>query len=291
MNKLTTRCVALTLCLAHLIHAQDMDYLIEPTERSGFFLGLGSSYNTVRFDQHLEASATVVVDSGVVVAFGETGDSANPIHTTEATLAPEIQLGWINQSSYDDLFWGLKFKYKYLGLTATNSDVTLPNGVLTETGSAPPETIFTNHIVVGSYQSIVNHEFDFMVFGGHDLGSGQVYLGIGPVLFGTESKINQATSYVTINGVDLDFTGSPVTFSSTQWIWGAALQMGTRQSLGCNWYVDVNYSIAVTGRNVMGESAAYESASVGLTNAGTISTRISQRLIAQAFSVSLNNSF
>lgn len=53
-----------------------------------------------------------------------------------------------------------------------------------------------------------------------------VYLGAGPALFGTQARIVYAIGFAEIHGSDLDVTGAAVNFSSSEWVWGAAAQVG-----------------------------------------------------------------
>jgi hypothetical protein len=62
----------------------------------------------------------------------------------------------------------------------------------------------------------INHEMALMPFIGRSFGNSHLYLGAGPALFGTQSKIIDATGFAEIHGTDLDVTGAPVNLSSSK---------------------------------------------------------------------------
>ncbi|MGC2776551.1 MAG: hypothetical protein WA418_13060 [Bradyrhizobium sp.] len=263
------------------------------TPRAGFFLGLGGSYNSVNFGQDLSAAGISNVYSGTtLVAFGQAGGPANPFHDTQSSFAPEAQAGYFQQFAGSRWLWGVKFKYKYLGVTSTQGNVDSPQtGSFTNTGAAPPDTTFTGNVVIQSSQTRINHEFDSLAFLGHSFGNSTVYLGAGPALFGTTTNLYRATGFAAINGVHYDITGTPADFSSSKLMWGGAAQIGTTYSFDPSWFLDLNYTYAMTRQYTNNYSGPFASAAAGYTDTGTLFISTSQRVTSQAFAVSINKVF
>jgi len=192
--------------------------------RAGWFAGLGGSFNNVNFDQDMFANGVGNVFSGTtLVATGAAGGPANPRQDIESTLAPEAQLGYFAHLGASNWLWGGKVVYRYVDATATQSDIAPQAGML-QTVSGPDS--FTGNVVIGSYRTQLNHEFAFMPFIGHSFARSFVYLGAGPALFGTQTKIDNAIGFADYNGMRGDVTGTPDNFSSSDWIWGGAAQVG-----------------------------------------------------------------
>jgi len=73
---------------------------------------------------------------------------------------------------------------------------------------------------------------------------------------------------------------------------GGLLQLGMIYRLNNAWFVDVNYDFAVTGRNRSKWSSPFSSTSTpGYVTNGTLYVEQTQRVTAQALSVSLNLAF
>ena len=161
-------CAALgLLTLSTLASAADMRPLPPPVPvmpRGGFFIGLGGSYNTAKFDQELYAAGVSNVYSGsTLVAFGQAGGPANPFHDNQSIFAPEAQVGFFSPIGNSSWLWGAKFRYKYLGLTSTERLVDSPQtGTFTNTGAAPAATSFTGNVIIQQSQMRVDHELVFV---------------------------------------------------------------------------------------------------------------------------------
>jgi hypothetical protein len=167
-----------------------------------------------------------VYSGSTLIASGQAGGPANPFHDTQSTFAPEAQAGYFSHFANSSWLWGVKFRYKYLGVTSTDRLADSPQtGSTTNTGAAPAATSFTGNVVIQSSQTRLNHELAFLAFLGHSFANTNVYLGAGPALFGTKSDINHAIGYAD-NGTHVNITGAPVNYSSSNWVWGTALQVG-----------------------------------------------------------------
>lgn len=264
------------------------DYWLCP----GFFAGLGGSYNSVKLDQTFNGSADTDVYSGsTLVAYGEAGGPAPPFHSTLSTFAPVAQLGYM-RSFCADGWWGTKFAYKYLGLTFTDQDVESPqSGAFTTTADAPADTTFTGHATAQSAQTAVNHELALITFLGRSFGSASVYLGGGPVVFATQSRIYDLSAYADINGMPTNIGGAPINFCSSTWMCGGAAQIGLIYFLSPSCFLDCSYDLMATGPYTQNYSTPFTSESDGYTQVGTLFVTTQQRVLAQSATVSFNLRF
>lgn len=254
---------------------------------SGFFFGLGGSYNSIKLDENYSGSANMDVSTGAtLVASGSVGGPAAPYHSTLSTLAPAVQLGCIRTLDGSAWSWGSKFSYKYLGLTFTNSDIASPQAVINPEPGA--SEVMVGHVVGDSAQTSVNHELAWMPYVGRSFNRGRVYLGGGPVVFGTQSRINQATGYADLNGVHQDIIGTPLNFSSSTWMWGGAAQIGLVYYLGASCFLDASYDIMVTGAYTQNYTAPFTNDSGFYTTVGTLNITTVQRITAQSIGLTFN---
>lgn len=287
--------ICAALCLLNFstaAFAYEVDNCCSYTQ-NGFFVGLGGSYNSVKLDQYLTASGTSeVFEEGLLVAFGEAGGPANPYHVTQTTFAPEVQVGYFDNLPCSDWTWGVTFLYKYLGIGFTQRVINAPqSGAFVNTEAAPEETFFTGHVIIGSAQNKINHELDLLAFMGHSFTNGQVYLGVGPVVFKEQTKVYQAIGFANVNGEPTDITGTPTNFSSCKWVWGGAAQIGFTYNLSPCWFLDLSYKYALTGKYKHNNAAPFASASSGFTDSGILNVNTTQRITVQSFAVSVNMLF
>ncbi|NCT56318.1 MAG: hypothetical protein GW760_01195 [Legionella sp.] len=269
---------------------------------TGLFLGLGGSYNSVKLDQYLNpviGTANIYDDTGVLIASGSADGPASPFHNTQTTFAPEAQVGYSRYfSGTDDKLWGIKLQYRYLGITATQQNISIPQrGSYTTTVEAPANTTFTGRATIQSAQVQMEHELDLIPFIGAAFShKGQAYLGIGPSVFSTKTSLYNVSGFADINGVHSSITPSPTNFFSSAWIWGGVAQLGMTYTIKPSWYVDINYSYAVTSKKSTSLSQPFTTLSI--TDTGTVNTTLGtlfgiarQRVTSQALIVSMNKVF
>lgn len=260
---------------------------------SGFFIGLGGGYASSKFSQDLDASGISNIFSGsTLVAFGEAGGPSSPFRETESNFAPEVQLGFFRNFAERDWLWGAKFRYKYVDLTSDDSLIDSPqSGSFTNTGAAPTGSSFTGNVIIESSHTKIMQEMSLLAFVGQSFGRGTVYFGAGPVLFGTKSNLYGATGFAAINGDRFDITGTPDNFSSSDWMWGGAAQIGMTYNVDETWFLDLNYTYAVSREFRHDYSTPFSSAADGFTDSGTLFVSTSQRVNSQAFAISINKLF
>lgn len=261
-----------------------------PAPSAFFFIGLGAGYNSVKLDRDIYALGLDATFNGPLqIASGIAQGPGNPFHDNLNAFAPEAQLGWFGRIGGSSWLWGAKVRYKYLGITSTERGLVIPQTggfVPTVPGGVPGS--LTGNVLIDSFQTRIDHELVALAFVGHSFASTNVYLGVGPALFGTKSDIFRAVGFGNVNGQPTDITGPPVNFSSTKWVWGTAAQIGMTYFFDPTWFLDVNYTFAVTRKYDSNYTAPFVSTSAGLTYVGNAYITTSQRVTTQAVAVSIN---
>jgi hypothetical protein len=246
---------------------------------AAWFGGLGGSYNSVNFGtQNLTTVGTSNTFAGGVLV--NAGTAAGPSSVTmpeQSTFAPSAQVGYFRHFADSNWLWGAKFSYSYLNTTAT-----YPNLVIPQTGSfvaGGVTTPFTGNALVGSYQTIINHQMDFLLFAGRSFENFYLYLGAGPSLSQTQTRINGLVGFADINGMHTMITSGPTDFSSSQWVAGGAASLGATYFLNPSWFLDFSYTYDATAKqtsnyfSTFANAAGTESGTLSGTSAGTVATQ------------------
>jgi opacity protein-like surface antigen len=261
---------------------------------SGFYIGFGGSYNATNLNQDLTGISrdTVVSIGGIPVATGQAGGPAAPFDGSGTGLAPEGQLGYFSSFGGSPWLWGFKGLYQYLDLAISDTSVVPQTGLLTTTIFGVDA--YVGNIQIAAARTQVNHELAFMPFIGHAFSNGFLYAGAGPVLFNVETNIDNVIGYADVNGVHTNFTGAPVSFSGSNWVWGGAVQIGATYFLTSSWFIDLNYTYARTGEFTQTFSAPFSSVVpgvAGFTTAGTANVTVSDEITTQTVNLSINTTF
>lgn len=260
--------------------------------RSGWFVGVGGSYNSVKVDSTFSGVGRTEIYSGAtLVAVGTAGGPAAPFEDTETTFAPVAQLGYFQNFAGSDWLWGSKVSYKYLGLTLSDDGFDAPQEGVYEVLSPPSTSTFTGNAVTDSAQTDVDHELALLAFLGRTFNRGRFYFGGGPVVFATESHMYGLSSYADIAGNHTNIGGLPLNLSSSNWMWGGAGQLGMIYYVTPSCFVDVSYDFMVTGEYTQTWPRDVTSSSNGLTYDTSILYKEVLRLWAQSVNVSFNLTF
>lgn len=267
--------------------------LINWESDSGWFAGIGGSFNSVRVDQEFNGTglSSIYNGSGDLLATGTATGPAPPFHETKTTFAPVAELGYFRNFEDSDWLWGAKFSYKYLGLTLSNQNFDAPQAGSFTMFNPPSTTDFTGNAFTLSAQTAVNHELLLLPFLGHNLRNGRFYIGGGPVVFNTQSRLYGLYSYADINGVRTNIGGPPLNLSSDKWMWGGAGQIGMSYSFHPNLFIDVSYSFMVTGTDTTTWPVTTRSVTGGNTYVTQIEYILQERIWAQSLTASLNLKF
>ena len=138
--------------------------LVGGMSRTGFFAGIGGSYNSVTLNQNMYVAGTSSIDiNGVNVANGDAAGPTTPFNNTNQTFAPAVDVGYCVDSPYENWLCGGKFSYKYLDMNFEQRNVESPqDGTLTPTNANIPGNTFVGVAFVQSTQTMVNHELTLM---------------------------------------------------------------------------------------------------------------------------------
>jgi hypothetical protein len=259
---------------------------------SGWFAGVGGSYNSVKVDSTVSGVGTSQIYSGsTLVAIGTAGGPAAPFADTETTFAPLVQLGYVQNVEGSDWLWGTKLSYKYLGLTLSDDGFDAPQTGVYEVLSPPSTSTLTGNAYTDSAQTLVDHELALIPFLGRSFDRGRFYFGGGPVVFDTESRLYGLSSYADINGVHTNIGGAPLNLASSNWMWGGAGQMGMMYYFNPSCFLDVSYDFMVTGEYTQNWPQEVTTSSNGLTYDTSINYKEVLRLWAQSVNVTFNMRF
>jgi hypothetical protein len=285
-------------CLSTLSFAGSMGAVAESIlPESGVFAGLGGSYNAITVDQYLNPliGLTNVFSGNTLIATGSAGGPAVPFHETGTTFAPLAQLGYFKFcQKHPNYLFGVKLQYQYLGMTLSDNDIVAPQvGTFTNTASATPGESFTGRATIASSQIKVKDELGLIAFLGTSFKQGYAYLGAGPAWFNTKNNLYNVTGYADLNGIPGNVTGAPTNFSSSSWVWGGVAQLGMTYVFKPTWFLDMNYTYAMTGQNSTSYVKTFSntSATSGYINQGTLNGVAANRVIAQALIISINKVF
>ena len=213
----------------------------------GFFIGLGGNYNALGLDQ--ESSGSGLSDlyvNSVYTSRGIAAGTAAPFKNTTLGLAPEIRAGYLKNLN-NDLYYGVKFNYQYLGLTATNRDLYLPQSGELQNFNPPSTSSMFGYAIADSVETSVTHNMNLFALIGEQFDNASVYIGAGPSLMSIRSKNYNSIGYAIVNGQTLNVTGLVNYGSPTLWAWGGGAQVGMNYFVTPTWFFDVSYTYSVVG--------------------------------------------
>ena len=276
-------------CFAGSMGATESDLM-----HDGLFLGLGGNYNSINITQNSWGEGISTIQSGAASTRGIAQGNGAPFHNTTNTFAPEIQAGYFKHYKNTENLYGLKFSYQYLGSTATNSNLYIPQQGESVSDTGVPSSLF-GFVNGDSIQVSTNHELMLLAFIGRSFGNKYLYLGAGPSVFNLQSKNYYSIGYAEYKGATLDITGLVSYESPSLWTWGGAAQLGMSYFINPTWFIDASYTYAVTGNNTTPHEQAFSNTSqlgdLIYTASGTLFTRDTLSVNSQALTVSINKVF
>lgn len=287
---LSANLLCATACVAGTMGGVDTDLI-----HDSFFLGLGGSYNSIDITQNSwgKGISNIQTNTGAN-SNGVAQGTGAPFHNTVNRFAPEVQAGYFKHLNDTQNLYGVKFSYQYLGSTATNANLYIPQlGTMTSnTGST--SSLF-GYVNADSVQVTTNHELMLLGFVGRSFGNKYFYLGAGPSLFNLKSKNYYSIGYAEYEGATVDVTGLVSYASPSIWAWGGAAQLGMTYFINPSLFIDASYTYAVTGENTTTHQQAFSnSSSLGSTHyttSGTLLTKDTLSVSTQAVSLALNKVF
>ncbi len=260
--------------------------------KTGLFLGLGGSYNSVNFGiQDVYAVGTSsVFQGGVLTSTGSAAGPAQVYLSAESGLGFSVQGGYFQKFLGTDWLWGAKFTYNYLGATSSVRNALLPQaGSFTAVGSTTPVP-FTGNAVVRSYQNQIVQQLAFVPIVGRSFEKSFLYIGAGPTLSQVRTDLNGVIGFADINGARTDVSGTPIDLSSSGWVYGGAAMVGATYFFDQSWFLDVSYSVAMTANQTSYYFSPFTNpnGTNGSTIVGTLVGNTSGRVMTQAITVTIN---
>ena len=290
----------LLLLLPQLAFADNLG--VDDPLSTGWFAGIGGSYDSIRMHQQiLDVGPIHMFDTtSVLTSFTSPAGTNTSYNESQSTFAPNVQLGYFRPfSACNTRLWGFKLAYKYLVLSVTDRDLDAPiNGALVnlQTGNEPQVTNFT--IEVSPLH--VNHEIDFTAFIGQAFTNSFIYLSAGPTIFEARPNLYTLTGATQTSRTSTTITGVGGDPTASQWVWGGTAQAGMICRLGPSWFIDFNFSYAVSSHYTDYNPATFTSdihtdpgtaraRNHTTSNLGFIKTH--QRITVQSVNITMNKLF
>jgi opacity protein-like surface antigen len=241
-------------------------------------------------DQHVYAIGTSdVFTDGIQTASGSAqGPTRIPMRSRFA-FAPSFQGGYFQRFGASEWLWGAKLAYNYLGSTSTNTNSIIPQFGSYTTIVNPNPVGFSGPAYVREAKTSVVHEIDFIPFLGRAFGQSYVYAGGGPTLSQTRTQLNGLVGFAFVNGAIVDQSGVPQDFSSSSWLLGGAATIGVTYFLTPSWFIDLNYTYALT----QGHTASFASPFIdqSSTSVGTLVGNSAWTAQTQRLALTINKAF
>lgn len=261
----------------------------------GLFLGLGANYNSINLTQNSwgEGISNIQTSTGAN-SNGIAQGTGAPFHNITNTFTPDVQAGYFKHMAGSDNLYGIKFSYQYLGSTATNSNLYIPQLGETTSSTGTTSSLF-GYVNADSVQPTVNHELTLLAFIGRAFNNKYIYLGAGPSLFNLQSQNYYSIGYADFEGVTVDVTGLVSYSSPSLWLLGGAAQLGMTYFINPTWFLDVSYTYAITGNKTSNHEQAFSNSSsigdVNYTTSGTLFTKDTLSVNNQSLKVAINKVF
>ena len=216
---------------------------------NAFFIGLGGAFQGVNFGtQDVYFKGTADVYSSGALASSGSADGTGYLSMANAYVAAlSVQGGYFNKIPDSDWLWGAKLSYSYLGGTTAS----VPNALVPQAGSttATGSTVavpFTGHVAMRSYDVKLTHQMAFVPFIGRTFDNSFVYVGAGPTLSQIKTDLIETIGFAFGNGRPTDISGLPVSFSSSNWVYGGTVIIGISYFISPWWFFDLSYNYAIT---------------------------------------------
>ena len=216
----------------------------------GLFRGVGGALDSVNFgNQNVYGKGTSFTPPTVghiTPQIGSAAGSTGLDMDTRTALAPTVQAGYFQHFFGTPWMWGGKFSYSYLNIGSAKNGLLIPqSGGFTQDGKFTP---FVGNYLVQSYRQTIVQQISFVPFLGRSFERSYLYLGAGPTVAQTKTSIQSITGFEAV----VPFPTSPTGIgqgsndSTSQWLWGGIAMVGATYFLDRTWFLDANYSYAMT---------------------------------------------
>ena len=261
----------------------------------GFFVGLGGNYNSLSIQQDSwgKGVSNLYVD-GAFNSVGVAQGNAAPFRNTSQMLSPEVQAGYLRNYN-ESVYYGIKFTYQYLGATATNRDLYLPQ-VGTLTAADGTTSAMFGYAVADSVEATIDHNMNLFALVGKQFGNKYLYLGAGPSVTSLSSRNFNSIGYAIVDGTTVNVTGLVNYGSTTMWAWGGAAQIGMSYFITPAWFIDASYTYSAVQSRVTWHEQTFVNASTldgaSAITSGSLGTRTTfKSTLLQSVNVSINRMF
>jgi hypothetical protein len=265
--------------------------------QSAFFVGVGGGWDAANFGNQKVfgqgTSFTPPTGGAITPQIGSAAGSTGLDLDTQTALAPAVQAGYFQHFSGTPWMWGGKFFYSYLNLGSARNGLLIPqSGGFTQDGAFTP---FVGNYLVQSYRQTLNQQISFVPFLGRSFERSYLYLGAGPTVAQTKTSIENITGFEAIAPFPTSPTGigQGSNYSTSQWQWGGIAMVGATYFLDRTWFLDANYSYAMTGTKSSNWGGPWSDMTLtgGATRTGTNKGISSGSVNTQAITVSINAAF
>lgn len=278
-----------TACFANSVDTTHSNMMHE-----GLFFGLGTDYNSINLTQYSwgKGVGNITTSTGAN-SNGVAEGTGAPFKNTTHTFAPEIQAGYFRHfPCYQNYLYGVKFTYQFLGSTAVNPNLYIPQVGTTTSATTGAVSPLYGWVNVDQVQVTTNHQLALLAFVGQSFGNKYVYLGAGPAAFNIQSRNYYSIGYAQFNGDTINATGLISYSTPSLWLPGGAAQVGMTYFFDPSWFIDVSYTYAVSASRTVNHTQGYtNSSSVGTTayiSAGNLYTRNTVRVNNQSVRLTIN---
>lgn len=263
--------------------------LSQEVPRAGFYAGIGASANAVQYQSqsvYALGISNVYSPSGALISQGTAdGPPVNVNLPTVYNFSPTLQAGYFDHFQDSAWLWGVKFTYSYTNAQSTSDRFLIPQ--YGSFGTTP----FTGNAVVGSYKVNVKQQMSLIPYVGHDYGRGYFYAGIGPTVTQLDSSVNNVIGFADIVGTRTDISGQPQSFSQSQWVVGGAAMVGVTYYFDKSWFLDLNYTYAMTPSNTANYNGTFYNPDPNRTYSGSLIGNSKGTTSTQSITLLLSKTF
>lgn len=262
----------------------------------GFFIGMGADFNSVNFTQNSWGKGV----SNILTSTGANSNGVGqgngvPFHHITNTLSPSVQAGYFKHIGDTRNLLGVKFFYQYLGVTATNSNLFIPQLGQSTSAITGVTSALYGYVDGTSIQSKTNHNMALLLFAGHSFGNTTLYIGAGPSLVNIKSQNYDSIGYAEFNGATINVTGLVNYHSPSIWTWGGTAQLGATYFFMPSVFLDLSYTYTATGDYTVNHQQNFTNSSniggITYATAGTLYTRNTMSVQNQSVMLSINKVF
>ena len=261
--------------------------IAQTVPRKGFYAGLGAAFDVVKFSE-TDANTLGVSDvylNGNLISSGYADGPYSFPESSENRFAPSVQLGYYQLFNNSNWLLGAKFTYSYIGSTSTSSVQNIPQAG--SVGNIP----FTGDAVVQSFQYSMNNQMTLTPYFGIATKKSFFYLGAGASYSQTKENINDIVGYAFIGNEEVNISGEPTSFSSTNWTFGYSVIAGGTYFITSSLFLDLSYTFSRTGTQTNDFKSSFSHTQGPTMTSGDLIGRTSSHAIINSFTLTINKAF